>query len=208
MTVQHKDLIDPEIHEPKGISMAAVKTVYVADGNGGGNWTYPELEGTDDAVNNSVPVKRGGDVIWTPISSTDPAYINAESNTSSSVSGTFTYSSPSLTTGKFSVSGGIINIIESGFYLFLIYGHASSNPGTGGGGDPTNSSRTITADINGLSVPVVSVGGSSPDMKSGTLPYVIELPESATFSVSWSGANGQGGGSGQVSCRFSIVRVG
>lgn len=38
MTIQHVDITDPYIHEPKDISTAAGDTVYVADGAGGGAW--------------------------------------------------------------------------------------------------------------------------------------------------------------------------
>lgn len=34
----HKDVTDPNLHEPKGASSAAVKTVYKADGAGSGAW--------------------------------------------------------------------------------------------------------------------------------------------------------------------------
>lgn len=39
MTVNHGDLPNPELHEPKGISSAGDKTVLVADGAGSGSWT-------------------------------------------------------------------------------------------------------------------------------------------------------------------------
>ncbi len=38
MTIQHVDIADPFIHEPKGVNAAASKTVYVADGAGSGAW--------------------------------------------------------------------------------------------------------------------------------------------------------------------------
>lgn len=38
MSIQHKDILDPQIHEPKGISSAAVDTVYVGTGTGSGTW--------------------------------------------------------------------------------------------------------------------------------------------------------------------------
>lgn len=37
-TVQHKDIVDPNIHEPKGIGLASVDQVYVANGLGSGVW--------------------------------------------------------------------------------------------------------------------------------------------------------------------------
>lgn len=36
--VQHKDLPNAELHEPKGVSTAAVDSFYVADGAGSGSW--------------------------------------------------------------------------------------------------------------------------------------------------------------------------
>lgn len=36
--VQHKDIIDPNIHEPKGVKFAANGTAYVANGTGSGAW--------------------------------------------------------------------------------------------------------------------------------------------------------------------------
>jgi microcystin-dependent protein len=35
----HKDLIDPDVHEPKGISDATSGQIYMADGAGSGAWT-------------------------------------------------------------------------------------------------------------------------------------------------------------------------
>lgn len=34
----HKNLTDPQLHEPKGVSAASEGTVYFADGNGSGEW--------------------------------------------------------------------------------------------------------------------------------------------------------------------------
>ncbi len=38
MAIQHVDITDPQIHEPKGASAAGANTVYVADGSGSGAW--------------------------------------------------------------------------------------------------------------------------------------------------------------------------
>lgn len=38
MAVEHVDITDPEIHEPKGASTATVNQVYSADGAGSGTW--------------------------------------------------------------------------------------------------------------------------------------------------------------------------
>lgn len=37
--VAHKDMVDPDVHEPKGISDATSGQLYVADGSGSGSWT-------------------------------------------------------------------------------------------------------------------------------------------------------------------------
>lgn len=38
MSIQHRNIPDPERHEPKGIAAAAVDTVYSANGAGTGSW--------------------------------------------------------------------------------------------------------------------------------------------------------------------------
>jgi len=38
---EHKNIIDPNIHEPKGASIAAIGTVYTSDGAGSGVWSTP-----------------------------------------------------------------------------------------------------------------------------------------------------------------------
>jgi len=38
MSIEHVDITDPELHEPKGASTAAVDNVYVANGTGSGTW--------------------------------------------------------------------------------------------------------------------------------------------------------------------------
>lgn len=37
----HKDITDPNLHEPKGVASASSGMVYTADGSGSGDWTYP-----------------------------------------------------------------------------------------------------------------------------------------------------------------------
>lgn len=38
MTIQHSAIVDPDIHEPKGVATAEAAQVYVADGSGSGVW--------------------------------------------------------------------------------------------------------------------------------------------------------------------------
>lgn len=62
--VQHKSLPDSELHEPKGVSTAANRQVYVANGSGSGTWQKiktENLEGLtgDGGVANKVLVTNG-----------------------------------------------------------------------------------------------------------------------------------------------------
>ena len=62
--VQHKDLPEAQLHEPKGISTAANRQVYVANGSGTGAWAKVKsenLEGLtgDGGVANKVIVTNG-----------------------------------------------------------------------------------------------------------------------------------------------------
>lgn len=50
MTIQHEDIADPKIHEPKGVSTASQYTVYVADGAGSGSWIVPTINSTPYAA--------------------------------------------------------------------------------------------------------------------------------------------------------------
>ena len=47
MSIQHVDIVDPHIHEPKGISSASVGTVYVASGSGSGSWSIVPADSID-----------------------------------------------------------------------------------------------------------------------------------------------------------------
>ena len=40
MAVEHVDITDPELHEPKGVAAANAGEVYVANGAGSGSWDY------------------------------------------------------------------------------------------------------------------------------------------------------------------------
>jgi hypothetical protein len=59
MTIQHKLITDPDIHEPKGTSTALTQQVYVANGTGSGSWQDQKPAGTLTAVANKVYVTNG-----------------------------------------------------------------------------------------------------------------------------------------------------
>lgn len=41
MTIQHKNIADADLHEPKGVAAATSGKVYTSDGSGSGVWEYP-----------------------------------------------------------------------------------------------------------------------------------------------------------------------
>lgn len=44
MTIEHRNIVDPNQHEPKGAGSAAAGQVYVSDGAGSGAFQLPELQ--------------------------------------------------------------------------------------------------------------------------------------------------------------------
>lgn len=63
MAVQHKNIVDPDIHEPKGASTASASTVYVADGAGSGTWKKVGATETNGDVSQKVATAiTSGDV--------------------------------------------------------------------------------------------------------------------------------------------------
>lgn len=55
--IEHADLTDPELHEPKGASSATANKVYVANGSGSGTWkkiTTSELDTSSIIGSNEV----------------------------------------------------------------------------------------------------------------------------------------------------------
>lgn len=47
MAIQHVNITDPYVHEPKGITSAPANTAYVADGSGSGSWSKVDLDAMD-----------------------------------------------------------------------------------------------------------------------------------------------------------------
>lgn len=63
MTIEHKDIPDGFIHEPKGISGASSGQVYVSDGAASGNWELPKIQGQGAATADQTPVSTGGGAV-------------------------------------------------------------------------------------------------------------------------------------------------
>lgn len=64
MAIQHKDIQEPNIHEPKGVALAPSGTAYMANGNGSGLWRKliaTDLSGiTSAASGDKVLIAQGG----------------------------------------------------------------------------------------------------------------------------------------------------
>lgn len=45
MATEHDSILDPEIHEPKGVAAASSNTLYLADGAGSGAWEFANPHG-------------------------------------------------------------------------------------------------------------------------------------------------------------------
>src|SRR5690554_4379377 len=66
MAIQHRDIPESELHEPKGVSAADSGTVYLADGVGSGSWSkigtanIEGLEGSTEAEQVVVTDGLGG----------------------------------------------------------------------------------------------------------------------------------------------------
>ena len=65
MTIEHKDMPEAGLHEPKGVSTASSGQVYVGDGAGSGAWKDPELTGQGAATSGDLAFSNGaGSVSW------------------------------------------------------------------------------------------------------------------------------------------------
>lgn len=65
MAIQHRDIPDAQLHEPKGVASAASGHVYTADGSGSGDWQFPLLQGQGAAGAYKMPVlDESGQVQW------------------------------------------------------------------------------------------------------------------------------------------------
>lgn len=65
MTIEHNEVTDPEIHEPKGISTATATHVYAANGIGSGTWGPNLPNGVGASENGSMFIADGaGSAGW------------------------------------------------------------------------------------------------------------------------------------------------
>jgi hypothetical protein len=102
--IQHRDIADPNIHEPKGVKFAAKDTAYIADGNGSGAWREVLMPGFS-VSSESLIVTLSGGMTGTGIvnAGTYPAGFTAVENNAPSIG----------------VYSNYLNITESGVYLII-----------------------------------------------------------------------------------------
>jgi hypothetical protein len=70
MAIEHNIITDPHIHEPKGVSTAAVDTVYVANGAGSGEWLSPPVSyfwDYNDSETSGSPIALPSNGNWTQL---------------------------------------------------------------------------------------------------------------------------------------------
>lgn len=136
MAVEHKNILDPNIHEPKGISTAVAESVYVADGLGSGVWKSPSLSGQTLAKFNSVPVADGsGGITWRLAPAFDPAYAEIDSGptirtlTQNVEVSLDNFSFDDVIPSKFSLAGASsLTVNETGIYM--VHSHLIVSPQT------------------------------------------------------------------------------
>lgn len=65
MATQHKNIVEADLHEPKGVSTSTAGKVYVANGSGSGTWALPNPKGSNTATSGQVFVSDGaGEGVW------------------------------------------------------------------------------------------------------------------------------------------------
>lgn len=67
MTIQHKDIPDAQLHEPKGIAAEVIGKVYFSNGAGSGNWLFPDPHGSVTFVNLAAPVSITFPSVYTKV---------------------------------------------------------------------------------------------------------------------------------------------
>lgn len=71
MTIEHKNISDENLHEPKGVASASADEAYLADGEGSGAWTPVALK-SDIALSVGSMIVNGNTNVLAVPSSSDP----------------------------------------------------------------------------------------------------------------------------------------
>ena len=136
MTIQHKLITDPDIHEPKGVASAVTGKVYVSNGTGSGVWTYPS-----GRVHGEIFIDAGA-TTQTLSGSSAYAKLNPGTEWTSGVSNILTLTP----------ANGTITLVEAGNYMVHFWCGFTTTALSSGTTynfkynlDGTSSSRTLSA---------------------------------------------------------------
>lgn len=124
MAVEHVNITDPEIHEPKGVASASAGQIYTADGAGSGNWASTQLDvhGQMDIIGNSTTL---------PTTAAADSTLNTDSDYSK-VSGVWQSPVGTVNTGvSFSVDKLVVPTAGT-YYLNLWMSFTSPNSSVSG----------------------------------------------------------------------------
>lgn len=178
-TVQHSELTDPNIHEPKDITTAQDGQVYVADGANSGSWKFPaghaygELYISEGVTSQTLPSASG----TAKLNPTSEWTTNGNANvTLSAANGTITI----LQAGEYSLNFWITFTtasIASGakyrFYYAVNGVHGTRNVYVT---KPTNGADTLHCSASGLAtfaandVVTIYVGGDATSSSTAITP--------------------------------------
>jgi hypothetical protein len=161
--VQHRDITDPNIHEPKGVKFAPEGTAYVADGLGGGQW---------------VPV-----IVPGGLTGASGAFYSPSRNLGSTIiaSGSifpFTSWPISLNWGdlKVSPSGGFLSVQQAGVYAIKARLNGSHT-----GPTPFGRSSSVTLGITKTSTSYTSLHTAF----FSNITTIAPRNETITFDSGW-----------------------
>lgn len=120
MSIEHKNIPDSQLHEPKGAASASIGQVYVADGAGSGTWeklSEASLERTN-ATNNLFGWIDISDALYT---SASPLAIAANTRTQITNNGLAVQTNTSRLPLVWDTASGILNIDDlNGAYVMRI----------------------------------------------------------------------------------------
>lgn len=120
MTIQHKNITEADLHEPKGVSLATADTVYVADGAGSGDWVKvgpTSLAGvsTDGVAGQFVNVDGAGNFQLTSAPHGHVSFYNLGTPV------TITYPSTATKIAPTTVGSGYSRLVSEGTNARLTY---------------------------------------------------------------------------------------
>lgn len=103
MAIEHVDITDPNIHEPKGVAAASAGDAYVADGLGSGAWTPVQIA-------NAACLKASSTGDTTGVTTSYQVLNNA------TLGGTITWTENTALNLTTDTTSGFITIADTGLY--------------------------------------------------------------------------------------------